>query len=209
MKCPLCRQRKGRRQCPARGEVICSHCCGTKRRREIACPADCLFLQGAHAGAWEGRTTERERDARRIAPHVAGFEEPQLQLFFFLLLGLRQIAARYPEADDRLFTDAVDTLVRNAETRLKGVIYEHPTGDARAQVLAQELAETYKTRDAEGHTVTLPDAELLPVLRALAASLHSTLAEQADPREFLEMTVRLTPEPPERDEDAPPRLVLP
>jgi hypothetical protein len=209
MKCPLCRQRNGRRLCPARRETICPHCCGTKRRREIACPDECVYLQGAHARAWGGRATERERDARRIAPHVSSFEEPQLQLFFFLLLGLRRVAARYPEADDRLFADAVATLLRTVETRVKGVLYEHPTEDARAQVLAHELAETFTTRDAEGHAVQLPDAQLLPVLRALAASLRTTLAELAEPREFLEMVVRLTPEPPASEEEAPPRIVLP
>jgi len=208
MRCPLCGQRKGRRPCPARGALICSHCCGTKRRREVACPEDCLYLKGAHAPAWEGRTTERERDARRIAPHVARFEEPQLKLFFFLLLGLRRIASRYPEADDRLVADAIDTLLRTVETRAKGVLYEHPTEDARAQVLAREIAESFETRDANGQAVKISDAELLPVLRALAASLHTTLAEQAAPREFLEMTARLTPETPEPDEDVAPRIVL-
>ncbi len=209
MKCPLCRQRKGRRQCPARCETICAHCCGTKRRREIACPDDCVYLKGAHAPGWEGRTTERERDARRIRPHVARFEEPQLKLFFLLLLGLRRIAERYPEADDRLFADAVDTLVRTVETRVKGVLYEHPTDDARAQVLAQEIAALYETRDADGRQVQVPDAEILPVLRALSGSLHTTLAELGAPREFLEMTVRLTPEPAKSEDETPPRIVLP
>jgi hypothetical protein len=57
-RCPLCLKRKGRRACPAKGAAICPHCCGTKRRVEIDCPEDCVYLEGGHAGAWEGRETE-------------------------------------------------------------------------------------------------------------------------------------------------------
>ena len=61
MSCPLCQRRKGKRACPARGASICSQCCGTKRHVEVACPADCVYLTGAHAPGWEGRAADRER----------------------------------------------------------------------------------------------------------------------------------------------------
>jgi len=74
--CPLCRQRKGKRACPAKGELICAQCCGTKRRVEIDCPDDCTWL-GGHAGTWEGRETERTRDLRRLAPSLERLSEAQ------------------------------------------------------------------------------------------------------------------------------------
>src|SRR5213593_1272785 len=43
--CPLCSARKGKRACPALRTTICSACCGEKRIVEIACPADCVYLE--------------------------------------------------------------------------------------------------------------------------------------------------------------------
>ena len=85
MTCPLCRKRRGKRACPAKGEAICSQCCGTKRRVEIDCPPDCAFLDGAHAGAWDGRETERNRDARRLAPFIERLTEDQGRIFLVAL----------------------------------------------------------------------------------------------------------------------------
>ena len=35
MACPVCGQRKARRECPALGQTICTVCCATKRLVEI------------------------------------------------------------------------------------------------------------------------------------------------------------------------------
>jgi hypothetical protein len=92
--CPLCAQRKGRRACPAKGAAICSACCGSKRRVEIACPSDCVWLDGAHDAGWEGRETERRRDARRLGPHLQRLSREQADLFFLALVGLGAMRSR-------------------------------------------------------------------------------------------------------------------
>ncbi len=43
--CVYCHARRGKRACPALGGLICSACCGAHRRKEIACPSDCRWLQ--------------------------------------------------------------------------------------------------------------------------------------------------------------------
>ena len=43
-RCVYCRQRKGKRACPALGGLICSQCCGEHRMVRIACPSDCVYL---------------------------------------------------------------------------------------------------------------------------------------------------------------------
>lgn len=43
-KCVYCHARKGKRQCPALGGLICSLCCGEHRMIRITCPADCMYL---------------------------------------------------------------------------------------------------------------------------------------------------------------------
>ena len=43
--CLHCRNRKGKRECPALRGKICAACCGEYRLVEIACPSDCIYLQ--------------------------------------------------------------------------------------------------------------------------------------------------------------------
>lgn len=42
--CVYCKQRKGKRPCPALGGLICSQCCGEHRIVRVSCPTDCAFL---------------------------------------------------------------------------------------------------------------------------------------------------------------------
>jgi len=48
-RCVYCRQRKGKRACPALGGLICSQCCGEHRMVRIACPSDCVYLDSNSA----------------------------------------------------------------------------------------------------------------------------------------------------------------
>jgi len=61
--CLYCRQRRGKRACPALQGVICAACCGTHRGAAIACPADCVyFLPGeAYQRGRAGRLFFRSR----------------------------------------------------------------------------------------------------------------------------------------------------
>jgi hypothetical protein len=191
MSCPLCRQRRGKRACPAKGEAICSQCCGTKRRVEIDCPPDCVFLDGAHAGAWAGRSAERDRDARRVGPFLEGVTEAQGRLALLSLVGLTAIRARRRELDDRLLFEAVRALRKTVETREKGILYEHQADDARAQGLAHELAGLFETRDDEGRTHAPADRDLAAALARLERAVEATLREGESPHAFLDTAARL------------------
>lgn len=191
MTCPLCRQRKGKRACPAKGADICSHCCGTRRLVEIACPSACVYLKGAHAAGWEGRRTEQERDARRLAPHLSSLTEAQGRLVLLALAGLAAIRNRRSELDDPLVLEAVSTLRKTVETREKGILYEHTTPDARAQGLAHELGALFEARGADGAVRAPADRDLLAALRAFEAALQATRREEGDPRAFLDTATRL------------------
>lgn len=46
-KCVSCGRKKGMRDCPALGKIICPACCGTKRKKEISCPEGCEILVGS------------------------------------------------------------------------------------------------------------------------------------------------------------------
>lgn len=189
--CPLCRARKGKRQCPAKGQAICAACCGAKRLIEIDCPETCTYLGGQHAGNWAGRETERKRDLRRVAPFVEHLAEPQAQLFFLALVGLTGLRAERPGLDDALLHDAVRSLHRTVETRLKGLLYEHPTEDARAAGVAAELRGLFETRSEDGRALAPADADLAAVLAALEGALAAARRESGGGRLFLDSAARL------------------
>lgn len=73
-KCVYCRQRKGKRSCPALNGLICSQCCGTHRTVSIACPADCPFLdtnvEYQHKRVGERFAHERRRFYRELASQL-------------------------------------------------------------------------------------------------------------------------------------------
>lgn len=188
--CPSCRQRKGKRACPALEKEICSHCCGTKRRVEIACPPDCVWL-GAHAASWDGREKERLRDVRRLVPHLQGLTEDQARLFFLGLLGLGPLRARWRPLNDHLLAEAVSALRKTVETRERGILYEHPAEDVRARALVPEVRGLFEAKDASGVAHAPGDKELLPVLRSLESALAECLSEGAAPTAFLDTALRV------------------
>lgn len=63
-KCVYCRQRKGKRACPALAGVICSQCCGEQRMVRITCPSDCAYLE-SNSEYQEVRIGEQFGQARR------------------------------------------------------------------------------------------------------------------------------------------------
>jgi hypothetical protein len=191
MSCTVCRQRKGKRACPARGEGICSQCCGTKRLVEIDCPPDCLYLTGAHAPGWEGRASDRQRDQRRLGPHVAELDERQLQLVLITLAGLGAIRDRHRDLDDALVLEAVVALRKTAQTRDRGVLYEHPPGDARAEELVRDLAGIFEARGEDGTTQRPADRDLVAALRALEGAIADTVREAEGAHAFLDTAARL------------------
>ncbi|HWX24374.1 MAG TPA: hypothetical protein VN083_05000 [Vicinamibacteria bacterium] len=187
--------------------MICSQCCGEKRRVEIDCPEDCVYLKGGHAPAWEGRETERKRDLNRLAPYIGALTEAQAQLFFATLAGIHEIRSR-GELEDRTLAEAIQTLARSASTRSHGLIYEHAAGDPLAARVVLELKEFWQGL-TKGDPLEIP--ELAKVLEAFASALEGAQKEHEGPRTFLDAATRLvrrhglTVTPP-REES---RIVLP
>ncbi len=208
--CPLCRARKGKRNCPAKGQPICAACCGAQRLVEIDCPADCTWLQGQHAGHWEGRETERRRDLRRVAPFVERLDEGRAQLFFLALVGLTGLRAERPALDDALLLDAVRSLHRTVETRRKGLLYEHPTEDARAAAVAGDLRGVFEAHGEDGRSLAPADDDLAAVLAALEAALEAARRESPGGHAFLDAAARLAARLGGAPRPAPgkPRLIL-
>ena len=67
-KCVKCKEKKGKRYCPALGTYLCSLCCGQLREKEIRCPKNCSYLT-KHKPYQESRIIEKTQASfKRPAP---------------------------------------------------------------------------------------------------------------------------------------------
>ena len=64
--CSYCRNRKGKRPCPALGGTICSLCCGEHRMSRISCPMECVYLDS-------GSEYQRKRLSEEFSPARRAF----------------------------------------------------------------------------------------------------------------------------------------
>src|SRR5688572_21502080 len=173
MACPVCNQRKARRECPALGQTICTVCCATKRMVEINCPPDCPHLAAAREHPAAAVKRQQERDVTILLPTIRELTERQYQLFF---LFQTTIARHTPEGFNRLndddVADAAGSLAATFETAARGVIYEHAAGSTVARRLADDLKGMLDEMRAQGAKAF--DHEIAVVLRAIERGARET-----------------------------------
>ena len=166
MACPVCNQRKARRDCPALGQTICTVCCATKRLVEINCPPDCPHLAAAREHPAAVVKRPQERDVAVLLPTIRELTERQQQLFFLFQTA---IARHAPDGFARLNDDdvanATAALAATCETAARGVIYEHDPESPVARHLAGDLRTLLDEMRKQGAKVY--DHEAAVVLRAI------------------------------------------
>ena len=166
MTCPVCRQRKGRRTCPALHQTICSVCCGTKRLVEIACPDDCPHLVSAREHPPAAVKRQQEEDVAALFPGIRHLTERQYQLFFFFHTAIfRHTPEGFSRLVDEDVAQAAASLAATLETSSRGVIYEHKPQSTTAQRLMSELTALLTEIRTQGATVS--DSEASIVLSAV------------------------------------------
>ncbi|HEY1423078.1 MAG TPA: hypothetical protein VGF20_06475 [Candidatus Acidoferrum sp.] len=124
MSCPICGKRKAARFCPAKGEQICSVCCGTEREVTISCPADCAYLIAAH---------RYEDEHKRAVPADTPFLEERLpqevlrtqeQLMSLFAFQIAKFAVAEPTATDVDVLAGIAALAATYKTLQSGLLYE-------------------------------------------------------------------------------------
>lgn len=168
--CSLCGRRRARRSCPALGERICSACCGSKRRKQIACPPDCVYLESATTHPPAVIQRQRERDGGFLVALLHGLTGPQQRLTAMLL---EYLAGDRPDAPGLVDADveqAATALAQTYETASRGIVYEHAAGTAAGQRLALELKQLVETDRTNG--ARLSDHDTAGVLRRVEAGAH-------------------------------------
>lgn len=178
--CPLCQQRRPRRECPALSQTICAVCCGTKRQVEINCPPDCPYLSSARAHPAASVQRRRERDFRFLLPLMQDLTETQYRVLLAVqALILRHAGSALPAPTDADVGDAAGSLARTLETASRGIIYEHQPSSIPAQRLVGEmrdlLAEIQREKSGRGI-----EADAMAALRKIEEGARGAAAAFPD-----------------------------
>jgi hypothetical protein len=182
--CPLCRQRKARRACPALGHTICAVCCGTKRQVEIRCPADCVYLASAREHPAASALRRQRRDVDTIVHLMRDLNERQSQLFFLVTAFLlRYTPPELHTLIDEDVADAMAALAATLETSARGVIYEHRPASLAGERLAAALKPLLDEAGRSGGTSFERDAAV--VLRRIEEAAKEARASEPDNRRAL------------------------
>ena len=191
--CPLCRQRKPKRSCPALGQTICATCCATKRLTEINCPPSCGYLSSARAHPPAVVQRRRERDGRFLVPLLSDLSERQYHLLLYLqALVVKHAEAAIPRLTDEDIAEAAAAVAKTFETVSKGIIYEHQAASVPAQRLASELGGAISEMRRKGAPPAL-ERDATAALRTLerAARTASKGLPDDEPPVFLELLRRV------------------
>lgn len=190
MRCPLCRDRRAKRLCPALGREICPACCGTKRLVEIDCPPTCGYLAAATSHPPAAVRRQQEHDLAFLMPVLNGLSDRQselLSVLFSVLARYRGEGFAAPRDADVL--DGLSALLATYETARRGVIYEHRPDTLPGQRIATELSAMF-AEAAKKAGRPVDDDALLVLGRAkqLAESVRKASPDSGSP--FLELLKR-------------------
>ena len=140
MSCPICEKRKPERYCPAKGEKICSVCCGTEREVSIDCPSDCSYLLAAHR-----YEDQHQRELPADTP-LLDVKIPQDVIYVHqnflsgLAFAVAKFTAQHPETADPDVLAAVEALAETHKTLSSGILYEKPPAAPLPRELYSALA---------------------------------------------------------------------
>jgi hypothetical protein len=152
--CPICQKRKAKRFCPAKGETICSICCGTEREVTVDCPSDCPFLASSRQYDWERQ--EREFDWSTL-PFPEVKVPSSLAREHGSLLNTISYAIVVFASDNRPLVDAdvvaaLQALAETFRTLASGLYYEKPPDyvyQRRLYEAVKAALEEYKKAEAQ------------------------------------------------------------
>ena len=213
MNCPICERRKPVRFCPARGESICTICCGTEREVTLDCPSDCIY---------QIRAREQEEEQRKPIPRAElPFAEIELptgvldlnrQLVAVLATTILGFAAKTRGLCDADVAATLRALGETYRTLTSGLYYEKPPEGGPSRELYVHLREAVEAlRKEQLARATLPmakDSDVLYVTVFLARILRSRANGRPKCRAFLDFLRAQFPLMKGEEKEAP-RIIVP
>jgi hypothetical protein len=191
MTCPICHKRKAKRFCPARGDSICSVCCGTEREVTIDCPSDCPHLIASRPYDYERKEIDWEKMPFRDTKIEPSFLDDHEALVGGLAYAVCLYAKENRELVDSDVLAAVSSLAETYRTLSRGIYYEKPP-DYRLQreLYGRLKAAVEDSRKAEGQRAGLGvvrDADVRDALVFLAQLGFTRSNERPKGRALLDL----------------------
>ena len=169
MSCPICEKRKAERFCPAKGEKICTVCCGKEREVSIDCPSDCSYLIAAHR-----YEDQHQRSLPEDTP-LLDVKVPQDVIYTHqnVLSGLAFTAAKFsaahPATTDPDVLAALQALAETYKTLGSGILYEKPPDATLPRELYAALAAFLnESKQQAGERAAAPPAKDSEIFTLLA-----------------------------------------
>ena len=196
MKCIVCNGRKGKRDCPAKGALICAKCCGEKRILEIDCPESCEYLK-------EGRAREASQSYTR---HLRPQDSAKAVRYQYALENLEEVIAHLEvviaeerrasrDLTDRDVAEVMDLLLQTLRTEEKGIIYEHTSSNLRVEPLRRQLRDTierHRYPEEQGRQgIRLRDA--IDCLELIRDIVESHVKTSSSPTAYVDFLRRMLP----------------
>jgi hypothetical protein len=180
LKCQLCNQRRGIRNCPALRTQICSLCCGSKRRRTITCPEDCSYLiSGRNYQEQRFGNTEILKKARELSPDYMNNIEQSI---------LTIQDTRFRNLQDSEVKEALENVLKTIETAERKIIYEYRSPNPRIQIVADSVYQTIeKHQKGEDGMRRVTADETKACLKAIIIALKSLIKQNPESTVYLDL----------------------
>ena len=170
MACPICEKRPPKRFCPAKGEKICSICCGKEREVTIDCLSDCSYLIAAHRHEAEHRKPLSSQDFpyRDIAfsPDFVNEHWPVVRNIAGVILSCQ---IQNQDLHDDGVSTALESLAETYRTLGAGIYYERPPDARVARTLYGQIDESVQhlrkqAAEQTGFSSSLKESDIFRLL---------------------------------------------
>jgi hypothetical protein len=207
-RCPLCAERSAKRFCPAKGEEICSVCCGTHREIDIDCPGSCVHLK-----AGQSYESERKPIDSSLLSRVQSFGTPFVQQYGPILAVLGQAVTEERRANNWLVDSDVAEVYRalgaTMKTLASGIYYESiPEGPIRQALfrrLKSILDSLMEPTDPQSRPLRVSEVSNILDFLSLTVALNSSGRPKS--RQYLDWIAAASGAAPPAAE--PSRLIIP
>src|ERR1700694_5414806 len=213
MSCPICERRPPKRFCPAKGEKICSICCGRQREVTIDCPSDCPYLVTAHRYEAEHRKPiSVDQFPYRDLEISEDFVYDRWASVIDLAKAILDFQTQNQDLSDGVVLGSLEALAETYRTLSTGIYYERPPEAPLARALYRHVAESVRgLREREAERTGFSSVKESDMFRLLVFLLRVGKREaNGRPRsraflDFLRSRFLL----PERAEKEAPRIIIP
>lgn len=213
MSCPICEKRKSKRFCPAKGENICTICCGTQREVTIDCLPDCPHLIAAHRYEIEHR--------KPLAPKDIPFPDLEFsveilrrnqELLSALGISILKFARENAAVRDPEILAALAALAETYRTLESGIYFERepnaPLPRALYRQLSEFLQEVKKQEAQQIGFSKLKDSEILRLVVFLLRVGTRETNGRPRSRAFIDSLQAQFPQTTNKEAEAP-RIIMP